>query len=167
MLILARHPPADVAPGRCYGRLDLGLANPADAARLANRILPYRPVAVWSSPARRCRLVAEALGGPTRLDARLLELNFGDWEGVPWHDVPRPALDAWAADPLGFAAPGGETGAALLARVTEVATELRIATGPVAVISHGGPLRILGALLRGEPPDLLASAPPLGSVTLA
>ena len=166
MLILVRHPPADIAPGRCYGRLDVGLRDPADAARLATVIRAHRPVAVWSSPSRRCRSVAEALAVPTRLDARLLELDFGDWEGVAWEAVPRPALDAWAADPLGFAAPGGESGAALLARVAEVARALRAAAGPVAVVSHGGPLRLLGPLLRGEPPDLLATAPAPASITL-
>ena len=33
------------------------------------------------------------------------------------------------------------------------------------VIAHGGPLKLLAALLRGAAPDLLAPAPPLGSVT--
>lgn len=166
MLILVRHPAADVAPGLCYGRLDVGLRDPADAARLAATIRRHRPVAVWSSPSVRCRQVAQVIGVPVRLDDRLLELGFGDWEGVAWEDVPRPALDAWAADPLGFAAPNGESGAALLARVTDLAAELRALAEPVAVISHGGPLRLLGALLRDEPPDLLAATPPLGSVTI-
>ncbi len=166
MVILVRHPPAAVAPGVCYGRLDLGLREPPDAARLAAGILAHRPVAVWSSPSARCRLVAEALAVPMLLDPRLLELDFGDWEGMAWDDVPRRMLDAWAADPLDFAPPNGESGAALLARVTEVAAALRAEPGPVAVISHGGPLRLLGPLLRGEPPDLLAVAPALGSITL-
>ncbi len=75
-------------------------------------------------------------------------------------------LDAWARDPLGFAAPGGETGAALLSRVRAVAADLRSAPGPVAVVSHGGPLRLLGPLLRGEAPDLFRQAPALGSVEI-
>ena len=167
LLILVRHPPADVAAGVCYGRLDLPLRDPADAARLAARVLAHAPAAVWSSPSARCRLVAEAVGAPVRVDARLLELDFGEWEGVAWDDVPRSALDAWAADPLGFAPPNGEAGAALLARVTEVAAALRAEAGRVAVVSHGGPLRLLGPLLRGEMPNLLATTPTLGSITLA
>jgi alpha-ribazole phosphatase len=147
-LVLVRHPPPDIAPGICYGRLDLGLradGSGAVAAVVAS-LAAHRVTRIWSSPARRCRVVAEAIGAPVRLDPRLLELDFGAWEGVAWDDVPRAALDAWAADPLGFAAPGGETGAALLARVESVHRAL------------------LAALLRGEAPDLLAPAPPLGSV---
>ncbi len=165
-LVLVRHPPPDIAPGICYGRLDLGLradGSGAVAAVVAS-LAAHRVTRIWSSPARRCRVVAEAIGAPVRLDPRLLELDFGAWEGVAWDDVPRAALDAWAADPLGFAAPGGETGAALLARVESVHRALLAAGEDCAVVSHGGPLKLLAALLRGEAPDLLAPAPPLGSV---
>ena len=157
-----RHPAAAVAAGTCYGRLDLPLADPAAAAALAARLAGLGGAA-WSSPAQRCRAVAVALG-PHRLDARLLELDFGAWEGRPWDDVPRPALDRWAADPAGFAPPGGESGAALVARVTAFAASLPL--GDHVVVTHGGPLKVLSALLRGFPVDLLAPAPPVGSVTL-
>jgi alpha-ribazole phosphatase len=32
------------------------------------------------------------------------------------------------------------------------------------VVSHGGPLRLLGPMLRGEAPDLLAPAPAMGRI---
>jgi alpha-ribazole phosphatase len=35
-----------------------------------------------------------------------------------------------------------------------------------AIVSHGGPLKLLRALLRGGTPDLLAPAPAIGSVEL-
>lgn len=164
--ILARPPPVRVAGGVCYGRLDVPCRDDGEASALAARIAAHRPAAVWSSPSLRCRAVAEAVGLAVGFDARLLELDFGAWEGVAWDDISRALLDAWAKDPLGFAAPGGETGAALLARVREVAADLRASPGPVAVVSHGGPLRLLGPLLRGEPPDLLRPAPALGSIEL-
>jgi alpha-ribazole phosphatase len=106
-------------------------------------------------------VVADAIG-PARVDRRLLELDFGEWEGCAWDDVPRIALDAWAADPWGFAPPGGETGAALVGRTRSFATE--IATGDHVVVSHGGPLKVLRHILRGASIDLLAPAPGLGSV---
>ena len=167
-LLLIRHPPPDIAPGRCYGRLDMGLR--ADAAGAVRRIVAearsHRLAAVWSSPARRCMAVANALGRPLRPDPRLLELHFGDWEGVAWDDVSRAALDDWAADPLGFAPPGGESGAHLLRRVSEVCRDIVAAGEDAAIVSHGGPLKLLRALLRGETPDLLAPAPSIGSVEL-
>lgn len=163
-ILLVRHPPPDIAPGVCYGRLDIGLRAPPPADLVA-AMRAHRPAHVWSSPARRCRAIAEALAPlPARFDTRLLELDFGDWEGLAWDEVPRDALDAWAADPLGFAPPGGESGAHLLARVRAFHADLVRESAPCAVVSHGGPLKLLAALLRGEPPDLLAPAPAIGSL---
>ncbi len=162
-LALIRHPKPDIAPGLCYGRLDLALAADASVPDMLAQLGDFRPAAVWASPALRCRAVAEALGTP-RYDARLLELDFGAWEGMAWDDVPRAALDNWAADPLGFAPPGGESGAALLERVGQFAAVLRQAGEDAVVVAHGGPLRLLPAMLRGEPPDLFAPSQAIGSV---
>ncbi len=162
MILLIRHPPALGASGLCYGRLDLPVADPAAIATLAARLAGFRGT-IWTSPAQRCRLVAVA-AGPHCVDDRLQELDFGAWEGLPWDAVPRDALDRWAADPLGFVPPGGESGAALVARVTAFRHALPL--GGHAVITHGGPLKVLIPLLRGEAPDLLAPAPLPGSVTV-
>jgi alpha-ribazole phosphatase len=167
-LALIRHTAVDCAPGICYGRLDLPLA-PAkaegDIRAVCAQLAGFEAARLWSSPALRCRRLAEALGRPI-LDPRLVELDLGAWEGRPWDDVPRAELDRWAADPLGFAAPGGETGEMLVARVRSFFEELRATEGDHAVVSHGGPLRILSALAGGRAVDLLVPAPPLGSVEI-
>ena len=169
-IVLVRHQRTALPPGLCYGRLDAPLHPDARAAlpRLASSLARHRPAQVWSSPATRClllaRAVADAADAPLAVDDRLLELDFGAWEGLSWDAVPREALERWAADPLGFAPPGGESGAALLARVAVLATTLRQAAGTQLVVSHGGPLRVLPALLTGLTPDLLAAAPAFGSV---
>ena len=160
MIALVRHP-AVAAGGRCYGRADLPIDAEA-AASLAARLAPLGGT-VWTSPAQRCRLVAAALGAH-RVDERLQELDFGAWEWLPWDAVPRAALDAWAADPLAFAPPGGESGAALVARVG--AFHRALPPGDHVVISHGGPLKVLAALLIGRVPDLLAPAAAPGCVSL-
>jgi alpha-ribazole phosphatase len=163
---LIRHPAVQVAPGVCYGRLDVPLAPEAmaDVTRIA-RAVAGSAARVWTSPARRCRAVAEAIGGEIVADARLLELDFGAWEGLPWDQVPRAELDRWAADPPGFAPPDGESGAALLARVGSFHADLLARGEDAVVVAHGGPLKLLIALLRGETPDLLGPTPKLGSVT--
>lgn len=173
-LALVRHPPVSGGAGLCYGRRDLPLARPAtDLALLVTRLAPLRGARILASPLSRCWQVAEALGQawggpPPRPDARLLELDFGAWEGQAWADVPRASLDAWAADLPGFAPPGGESGASLIARVsslwTDLWAEIRAADAPVILITHGGPLKILTALAAGQPVDLAAPAPPMGDV---
>lgn len=170
-VVLVRHPPPDVQPGVCYGRLDLPL-HPVAAATIGHLAtsLPCGGIArIRTSPSQRCRILADALGelcgAQPATDVRLQELDFGAWEGVPWDEVPRAALDAWAASPMRFAPPGGESGASLVARMSAVHDDLRRAGESCLVVSHGGPLKVLGALLRDEAPDLLAPPPPLGSAT--
>lgn len=166
---LVRHPPVRGGAGLCYGRRDMPLAEPERAIpRLLTALEDLRGARIITSPLARCRLVAQALadhwGQKPDYDSRLLELDFGDWEGLNWDAVPRAALDDWAADPWGFAAPGGESGAALAARVSALWRSCRAAGGPFLLITHGGPLKVLHALAQGQAPDLAAAAPPLGSV---
>jgi alpha-ribazole phosphatase len=161
MIALVRHPRAAVAAGVCYGRTDLPLADPADIASIVAALCGFAGM-IWTSPARRCRVVADALG-MAREDARLLELDFGEWEELRWDEIPRRELDRWAADHCDFAPPGGESGAGLVARVRAFRDELP--AGDHVVVTHGGVLKALIPLLRGEAVDLLAPAPALGSIT--
>jgi alpha-ribazole phosphatase len=148
-IALVRHPPLLGGNGLCYGRLDLPLANPdMDIPDLVARLEPMRGATIWTSPLSRCRLVAEALalawgGAAVRVDARLMEMSFGEWEGMRWDEVPRNELDAWAADVEGFAPPGGESGVALVERVTEVWGIIESCAGNQVVVSHGGPLKVV------------------------
>lgn len=148
-MIFIRHP-AVAAAGTCYGHLDLDCAPGAeDAIRVLLTELP--PVrALRSSPALRCRLLADRIATrdrvPAVLDARLRELDFGEWEGRSWSAIDRAESDRWAADPVSNAPPGGETFASLLARVTEALAE----TPPGAVVvTHAGPIRAAGMILTG------------------
>jgi alpha-ribazole phosphatase len=163
-VVLVRHPAPVIAPGVCYGRLDV-------AAQAAGHVASDPVLAgarvVWTSPARRClglaREIAAALEVPLRVDDRLQEMDFGAWEGRSWSAIPRDELDRWAADLLAFAPPGGESGAALVRRVTAFHAGLR---EDCVVVSHGGPLKVLAALSRGVAVDLLAPPPAIGSVTV-
>lgn len=168
-LFLVRHTPALVAPGLCYGRLDLALRVgwTGDVAAAVARLGEARPASVRTSPSLRCRILADAIaracGGEVVKDARLMELDFGAWEGKAWDAVPRAALDAWAADLAGFAPPEGESGAALVARCRAAFAAVP-AKGCHVVVSHGGPLRVLAALAAGVDVDLGVAAQAPGEV---
>jgi alpha-ribazole phosphatase len=154
-VLLVRHTAPDVAPGVCYGRLDLGLAAGSDAS-IAACLTALPPVCrVISSPARRCRVLAEAIaardGADLRLDDRLWELAFGSWEGVAWDAISRSCLDAWAADPWGYAPGGGETLGLLWERVADFLAVEGTRSDGLAIVSHHGPLRVLAAQRRGWP----------------
>jgi alpha-ribazole phosphatase len=169
-IVLIRHPAPLIDPGICYGRLKVKLhpAASTDVARLAVDPALRGISRIWSSPAERCRCVADTIAASTNavltIDDRLQELDFGDWEGRAWDAVDRADLDRWAAAPLAFAPPRGESGAAIVSRVRAFHDDLRRDQSDCVVVSHGGPLKILAALLDGRPADLLAAAPPLSSV---
>jgi alpha-ribazole phosphatase len=157
---LIRHPAPAIAPGVCYGQLDVGLAEPVEQAVQDLRAELPHPLRVFSSPLSRCRQLATALDTDPVFDARLAEMHFGEWEGRRWDEIGREALDLWAADPLGHAPPGGEAARAMAARVVSFAADFssRIkALGPtvadrkLAIVAHQGPLRVLAAHWHGEP----------------
>lgn len=138
---LLRHPRPLVAPGVCYGRLDVevgdGFAMPA---------IERPPRRVVSSPAARALALARRFGAPVRTDPRWHELDFGRWEGVPWTRIARTESDPWAADPWSVAPPGGETFAALHARV---GAALAVLGEGDLVVTHAGPLRAARMIAEG------------------
>ena len=150
ILHLIRHPKPVVEAGVCYGRLDPEAENVAMVAEgLRAELPPGLPV--WSSPLRRCLVLAEHLHPAPKVDERLVEMDFGRWEGLHWDEVPRAELDAWAADVAGYAPPGGESPAQLQRRALAFVAELAV---PEAVIvTHAGVIRTLLAHWRALPPS--------------
>lgn len=139
-LIFLRHPRV-AAPGLCYGRKDVPLAVGAEeaVARAVLRVPKARRLI--SSPSARCRVLAEgvagALGLAAEIDPRLLELDFGAWEGRLWAEIPRTESDPWAQDPLRRAPPGGERFLDLQARVAAALLGLDNAV----IVTHAGVIR--------------------------
>lgn len=158
-LILVRHPAPLVAPGICYGRTDLAVAD-AERARvktvLAAVLPPHTPI--YASPLQRCAALAAdlqaALAGSTvTFDARLVELDFGAWEMQPWERIPRAEIDAWAADVASYRPGGGESVQQAALRVAAFYADLQRGGAPCAiVVCHAGSMRLLAACHRGLAP---------------
>jgi alpha-ribazole phosphatase len=85
-LYLVRHPRPEVADHICYGRTDLA-PRLDEMALLQAKLIASLPknIPLFSSTLKRCADLAEVLepaiesGAPT-YDARLAEMDFGDWE---------------------------------------------------------------------------------------
>jgi alpha-ribazole phosphatase len=185
--ILIRHTSVAAGRGVCYGQSDVPLAATfaGEAADVRAR-LPWRPTEVWSSPSARALRLAETLGAPvSRIDARLFELNFGDWENRAWESFHDAQSEAWARDPWNVRPPGGETAAELHHRVGEVRAGLlaRLAGaarltgagagggGPaarIAIVTHAGVIRSWRAHAQARPlMELFSAAIPFGHVEAA
>lgn len=144
-LILLRHTRPAVAEGTCYGRTDLDLAAdfPAESARIASELPDI--TRILSSPLSRCLRLARAIGAardlPVTPDPRLIEMDFGTWEGRPWSAIPRPEIDAWRDDFLAARPHGGESVQALAARVADALAEAATGTVPVLIVTHAGVIK--------------------------
>ena len=156
-IYLLRHTRLAGSAGLCYGRTDLPLAAsfPEELAVIQAGLAGVRFGAVWSSPASRCQQLAGEFIDPVQIttDARLQELDFGGWEKRPWESFRGPESEAWALDPWRLAPPGGESGAALWARVAAFRAEILNATHsgevPVLVVTHAGVIRAWLGMDRG------------------
>ncbi len=159
-LALIRHPLPEIAPGTCYGRLDVPAHPPALAALVRGCLELARPQAVFTSPLARCMAVASTLtahGWPEPSpDQRLAELDFGEWEGRQWSEIGAAELAAWRANLVELSPPGGETVGALARRALAWAQETvaNPAFGPdatIAIFTHAGVIQTLPRMLCEEP----------------
>ncbi|MDO4592508.1 MAG: histidine phosphatase family protein [Comamonadaceae bacterium] len=156
-LWLLRHAQPLVAPGVCYGQLDVP-AEPSQTLHAALRFarsLPH-PALVRHSPLQRCAQLAQALEVPTgqvHADPRLQEMHFGTWEGQAWSAIGKTAVDAWSQDLYGTAPGGGESLAAMLQRVQDALLDSwrhdsLHGTRDVVWVTHAGVVRCVLWLLR-------------------
>ena len=151
-LYLIRHTTPDIAPGICYGQLDIDVADSfANEAHDVLRLLPPLQL-ILTSPLLRTRRLAEHLaqaqGCELRNDARLLEKHFGAWEGKAWDDIDRREIDAWADNFMGYAAQGGESAQQVMQRVQNLLSEVaQLPQKNIALVAHAGSIRAMLALM--------------------
>jgi alpha-ribazole phosphatase len=88
--------------------------------------------------------LAETFSDTVISDARLQELNFGDWEGKRYDDIEADALQHWMDNFVTAAPPNGENFEDLYQRVGDFWKDL-LATDAeqVLVITHAGVIRAL------------------------
>lgn len=148
-LWLVRHGQTDWnLDGRIQGQSDVPLndAGHAQAQALAQELADKTFTAVYSSDLERARVTAEILaaphGLPVQIDARLREINQGEWEGLNLKDI-RERYDweyrhnqAYSPD---FRPPGGESAREVADRVQAAIEDIykKYPHGAVLVVSHG------------------------------
>jgi probable phosphoglycerate mutase len=147
-VLLVRHPETDAnVTGRLVGRGDSSFTveGRRQLARVPRKVAAFRPAHVWSSPLERAyrlaRLCARASGVPLTVDERLMELDFGEAEGLTFIEVAEAGLPFNYRNKDEPVAPGGESRAQIEARAAEVCDRLVEAGGRHAIVTHGGVFR--------------------------
>lgn len=153
-LYLVRHAAAAIEPGRCCGSLDVDLsaAGRKHARALGRAFAEIELDAVYTSPLERSRQTAAEIASRRGLSLRELrgvaEIDFGELEGKDFDEiaVTHPETHAtWLTQPTEVDFPGGERFADFARRVRQSVHEILSAHRgeQVAVVSHGGPIRLL------------------------
>ncbi|MBE0474633.1 histidine phosphatase family protein [Rhodoferax sp.] len=159
MIWLVRHAQPLIAPGVCYGALDV----PADAQatqQAAQGLAQCLPAQVRAlvSPLQRCQQLAQALQvlrPDLRFDTelRLREMNFGSWEGQRWDALPAESFDAWTKAFWRHPVGGGECVADFMGRVAAVwdaAVAASLPDRPQVWLTHAGVIRAARLLASGQ-----------------
>lgn len=155
-IYLIRHTTPAVPKGMCYGQTDLDVTESFAAETAAiRRQLPASITSVYSSPLRRCSMLARNLfpGRPLQLMDGLMEIDCGQWEMRAWDELPPEEVEPWMADFVRIRIPGGESYEDLRLRVGGCWSTIRAEKGPgdIAVIAHGGVIRSILAGITGTP----------------
>ena len=148
-VVLIRHTSVAVPRGTCYGQTDVPVSDTfeQEAEQTLRNLQPFMPFdAVYSSPLTRARKLAAYCGYPTpTVDARLMEMNMGQWEMQLYDEIQDPHLQAWYQDYMHLPTTGGEAFPDLRARVASFLDQLRQQEHErVAVFAHGGVLVAAG-----------------------
>jgi broad specificity phosphatase PhoE len=158
-VLLLRHGETEWSrSGRHTGRTDVPLTErgrelACTAGTLGARLLDHRPPAlVLASPRRRARDTAELAGFPVdRVDPRLAEWDYGDYEGLTTPQI-REQVPDWTV--WTHPCPGGESAEQVGARADAVLAEAQAALpdGDVVLVGHGHFSRVLIATWLNLPP---------------
>ena len=161
MILLIRHgQTASNRDGLLVGRIDPPLTElgESQAQRLGVRLQGSNPAFILSSPLLRARQTADAIAASTGLtveiEDRLVEMNYGEWDGTPIADVPIEVWRQWRSDPE-FKPPGGESLHDVSKRVGSLMGELLISDDLAIVVSHVSPIKAALTWALGAPDQMV------------
>lgn len=171
---MVRHAETELLPGVCIGQSDIvlsesghrSLTTESDSmkslmAELMSCGVEPSCVVVFSSDLQRSRLTAAAIASSMRvdlrIDGRLRELDFGEWERMPWSDIAMThseLYDRWSRDWVSERPPNGESVCDLSVRVAAVLSELLHNSCidddcPAVLVTHAGWIRTALCMARG------------------
>ena len=156
LIVALRHAPtAWNRDQRLQGRTDVALDEEGVAVAARWRIEPdWAGYRILSSPLQRARMTAAILfpDADIGIDRRLIEMDFGTWEGKRLAELRAdPAEDAAAREGLGvdFKAPEGESPREVQARIQPLLARLAELERPTVLVTHKAVIRALYALASG------------------
>jgi broad specificity phosphatase PhoE len=150
-LILVRHGQTVMnRGGRFQGRADSPLTELGEmqADLVATALAERGATHVVTSPLLRARQTAERIAAHLGLDVtaddRLIEIDYGTWDGASLSSVSAEEWARWRAEPT-FTPPGGESLVTVWDRAIACADELLGRGGTTIAVSHVSPIKAIVA----------------------
>lgn len=152
---LIRHGETDFnREGRLQGTMPVPLnENGQLQAQALGLYLKRQPIdVIYTSPLLRARQTADLIGqvvnAPIEDDARLQEINFGQFAGLTYTDIKTQYANEyrmWDSGDMSYTVPAGESRFDVQRRMTRAWGEIATNNGHdrVALVSHGAALKIL------------------------
>jgi len=178
-IVLVRHGAVEASyKAICYGRQDVPLCDDwkSKAKELIAGLAAFKPTTIFHSGRVRTRWLADEVASfasvrdgsitPVIEDQRLLERDYGDWEGMTWDEVFKRNSENFhdlIHKPDTYRPPRGETTSEMQGRVQDWFKEQSQAEHSgdsnlnhleiVMAFSHSGPAAALAGRLLGLPAD--------------
>ena len=154
VLTLLRHAPTSWnEQGRIQGRTDIPISDYGKSSAEAWKLTDDIREAYWfSSPLKRTRQTASVLGIHAEIDDRLIEMNWGEWEGKSLHDLRDMHGEAMRQNEsrgLDFCPPNGESPRRVQERMMPWLALVGGMNYAVAAVTHRGVIRAVTALATG------------------
>ncbi len=117
---------------------------------------------IISSPLSRCAAYAEEVAQrhslPLEFDERLIEIGFGEWEGLTKNEITAQApqaLQLFYADPITHRPPGAETLIRFQQRIVAAWQAIlnNFAGQHLLLVGHAGVIRMVMSHVLGSPPE--------------
>lgn len=146
-IYLQRHTKPDVDPSICYGVSDVALSEEFDATHLPRVLERLQGVSVgriYTSPLQRAHILAERIAQmldvcDLRVDERLIELNFGDWELASWDDIYASSEGKkWFDDYINQPTLNGESFRQMVGRAKSFLEDVSADPQDIIVVTHSG-----------------------------
>lgn len=139
---LVRHTETVCPKGICYGQSDVELLEPyLQQFEDIKKQMPENAM-FYSSPLQRCTILANHLSASDyKVDKRLMEMNFGNWELKNWDEIQKDEMDPWMNDFVNVNVPSGESFVELYNRVLSFIEEKKEETVSLVIVTHAGVIR--------------------------
>jgi alpha-ribazole phosphatase len=147
---IIRHTKVDSPSDTCYGQINFPLADTfLSECEAYRKELPADFDAIFTSPLTRCISLANQVNHwQPVVDDRLMEMNFGAWEGKKWDELDQNMLKHWMKNFVNVAPPDGENLRVVFERAKSFLDDLRMLDyHKILVITHAGIIRCIWAYL--------------------